>query len=276
MRKLLIGIICLCIFACQSENKNKDTTDSTASTAIKADTLSYTYDSLKVYSKKPVSRDERVTDTAKAVIVFPKFNDSTLNRFIEARVCNNTSTPDKTYKSYNDVAGSFMKSFDEYLSFNEDNIQTWFLDVDVNVEGQVKDLVVLKFTQFDYMGGAHPNSNYTYVNYDLNSDKAVVLDSLLKPNTFSKLQSVAEQIFRKNEGLTPDQSLANTYFFDKDTFHLNTNFKITKDGLEFLYNPYEIKPYAAGTTKLVVPYNAIKDLIKPNSIIYRISQNASI
>jgi hypothetical protein len=43
-----------------------------------------------------------------------------------------------------------------------------------------------------------------------------------------------------------------------------------------LYNPYEIKPYVAGTTKLVIPYTEIKDLIKPNSIIYRLYNNAGI
>jgi hypothetical protein len=276
MRKLVLGLFCLFIFACQTDNKNQDTSDSASATAIKPDTISYSYDSVKVYSKKPVSSNEQITDTAKAVIVYPKFNDSTLNQFIEARVCNNTSTPDKTYKSYADVTGSFVKSFDDYISYNEDNIQTWFLDVNVHVENQAKELVVLKFTQVDYLGGAHPNSSFTYVNYDLKSHNAVLLDSLLKPNTFSKLQLVAEQIFRKNEGLTANQSLADAYFFEKDKFHLNTNFKITKDGLEFLYNPYEIKPYAAGVTKLLVPYNVIKDLIKPNSIIYRINKNASI
>ncbi len=279
MRKLLIGIICLCIFACQSENKNKDNTDSVGngSSAGKVDTLSFTYDSVKVYSRAPISKDPLVTDTSKAVIVFPKFQDSTLNKLIEARVAKNTANPDVTYNSYEDVANSFVKRFDEYLTYDEDHIQTWFLDVKVDVIHQSAGLVALKFSQIDYMGGAHPNSSFTYVNYDRSNQAVLTLDSVLKANTFSKLQSIAEQIFRKNEGLGPNQSLANTYFFDKDTFHLNSNFTITKTGLEFLYNPYEIKPYAAGITTLIIPYSAIKDLIKPNSIIYRINnENAGI
>lgn len=273
MRKLLIGVICLCIFACQSENKNKLAADSigAGSTTEPADTLTFTYDSVKVYSKTPVSRDANVTDTAKAVIVFPKFTDGTLNKLIEARVCKNTANPDVTYNSYQEVANSFVKAFDEYMTYDEDHIQTWFLDVKVNVIRQSAGLVALKFTQVDYMGGAHPNSSFTYVNYDPASKAILTLDSVLKSNTFSKLQTIAEQIFRKNEGLTPDQSLANTHFFDKDTFHLNSNFTITKAGLEFLYNPYEIKPYAAGVTNLIIPYSAITDLIKPNSILSRIN-----
>lgn len=276
MRKLLLGFICVFMFACQSENKDKNATDSTGSAAIDTDSLSYNYDSVKVYSKTPVSVDQNVTDTSKAVIIYPTFRDSNLNQFIEAQVCKITATPDKSYKSYEEITTNFIKSFDDYLSYNEDNIQTWFMDVDVHVEQQFKGMLVLKFTHVDYMGGAHPNSSFTYVNYNMESHNPISLDSLLKPNTFSTLQKVAEQIFRKNEGLSPEQSLANTYFFDKDQFHLNSNFKITREGLEFLYNPYEIKPYAAGVTKLLIPYQAIKNLIKPNSIIYRINQNASI
>jgi hypothetical protein len=278
MKKFIIGFVCLFAFACQSEKKNNENPDSSGldSKAKKVDTLTFTYDSVKVYSKQPMSKDERVTDTSKAVIVFPKFSDTLLNNLIEARVCRNTAVPDKSYKSYKEVANSFMKSFDDYLGFNEDNIQSWFLDVKVNVVNQTPDFVALKFTQIDYMGGAHANSSFNYVNYDRVSREILTLDSILKPNTFGRLEAVAEPIFRKNEGLSPTQSLANAYFFDKDKFHLNSNFTLRKEGIEFLYNSYEIKPFSAGTTTLVVPYSAIKDLIKPNSPIYQINKDAGI
>jgi hypothetical protein len=42
---------------------------------------------------------------------------------------------------------------------------------------------------------------------------------------------------------------------------------LTPVGIRFLYNQYEIKPYAAGQTDLVVPYTQIKQLLKPNTVI---------
>ncbi len=278
MKKLLIGFICLCMLACQSENKDKGNVDSTlnAESSASADTLTYKLDSIKVSSVNLVTADDQVTDTSKAVITFPRFSDSSLNTLIEAQVCKNASSPDKSFKSYQELANNFIKGFDDYLGFNEDNIQTWFLDINVDVVQQNKALLALKFTQADYMGGAHPNSSFSYLNYDRQSKAVLTLDSVLKPNTFSKLETIAEQIFRKNEGLSPSQSLADAYFFDKDIFHLNSNFTLTSTGIEFLYNPYEIKPYAAGTTRLLVPYTAIKDIIKPNSIIHRLNNNAGI
>jgi thioredoxin-related protein len=278
MRKLAIGLICLGIIACQSENKNNKNIDLAAdvNSAAASDSLTYSYDSVKVVSKHVVPIEESFSDTTKAVITFPRFLDADLNKLVEDRVCRNASTPDKSFKTYQELADNFIKGFDDYLSYNEDNIQTWFLDVNVDVLLQTQELLSLKFTQADYMGGAHPNSSFSYLNYDRKDKTILTLDSILKPNTFSKLEHVAEQIFRKNEGLTPTQSLADAYFFDKDVFHLNTNFTLTKNSIEFLYNPYEIKPYAAGTTKLVIPYTVIKDLIKPNSIIYRLNNNAGI
>jgi hypothetical protein len=278
MRKLLIGFICLGMLACQSENKNQKKTDSAAngSASSKSDTLSYTYDSVKVISKHLVTADDHPTDTTKAVITFPKFNDDSLNKIVERRVCENASGPDRSYKTYAELANSFVKGFDDYLSYNEDNIQTWFLDINVDVINQDASLLAVKFSQADYMGGAHPNSSFSYLNYDRKTQRVLTLDDILKPNTYAKLEAIAEPIFRKNEGLAANQSLADAYFFDKDVFHLNSNFTLTQEGIEFLYNPYEIKPYVAGTTKLLIPYASIKELVKENSIIHRIVNNAGI
>jgi hypothetical protein len=46
-----------------------------------------------------------------------------------------------------------------------------------------------------------------------------------------------------------------------------TNFSVTPIGIKFLYNQYEIKPYAAGITELFIPYAQIKSLLRPNSVV---------
>jgi hypothetical protein len=93
------------------------------------------------------------------------------------------------------------------------------------------------------------------------------LDSLITAEGMPKLRAVAENIFRKNEQLAPNASLSEGYFFADGVFSLAETFTVTKDGIKFLYNPYEIKAYAAGTTELTVPFSKIKDIMKESSIL---------
>ncbi|RYE56909.1 MAG: hypothetical protein EOP48_06945, partial [Sphingobacteriales bacterium] len=98
MKKLGMALAIATILACQSEKKNNNTIDSSSNTVQPiTDSISYKYDSVKVYSKNPVSTDARVTDTAKAVITYPIFDDSKLNDFVLKKI---TGTVDNE-KSYN-------------------------------------------------------------------------------------------------------------------------------------------------------------------------------
>ena len=119
---------------------------------------------------------------------------------------------------------------------------------------------------YNYTGGAHPNSSLIYVNYDIFSRKIIKLSDLINPIMMARLTYTASTIFRKQEGLSPTESLEN-FFFENQKFSLNTNFLITKKGLLFYYNPYEIRSYAEGPMELLVPYSAISTLLKINPYI---------
>ena len=40
------------------------------------------------------------------------------------------------------------------------------------------------------------------------------------------------------------------------------NFLLKSDGIDFLYNAYEIAPYVVGVTVLKIPYEALTDVLK--------------
>ena len=42
----------------------------------------------------------------------------------------------------------------------------------------------------------------------------------------------------------------------------STNFALTDDGIRFVYNIYEIAPYAVGITELTVDYDDLKGIMK--------------
>ena len=125
--------------------------------------------------------------------------------------------------------------------------------------------------QFDigsyYQGAAHPNSYTETLNYDLKNGKQLKLADLFKPGskylqTLSTLcvADLKKQWKEKNaeviEDMLKDGSTPTAKNYESWT--------ITKRGLGINFDPYQVAPYAAGPQSVVVPYSALKDLIKPD------------
>lgn len=263
MKKLALFFITVSFIACQNEKKSVSTTDTTNLSSHAE--LSFKYDSVKVYSKNTVTH-EKTIDTTKAMITYPVFADQQVNQFIEQKMMK-FADEGEHYNTYQDFTSAFIKTFDDFSKENKAYGQTWFMEGKIEVVAQQPQYLSALITYVNYEGGAHPNSNFTYLNYNPSDHKEIVLDNLIKPNTMPKLTAIAEKIFRKNEQLSPTQSLKDSYFFENDKFSLNQNFTITKEGLKFLYNPYEIKAYAFGITELLIPFAELKDIAKPNSLL---------
>jgi hypothetical protein len=256
------------IYACNSDQKagndNQGTQDSTA--VLNTDTLSYTYDSIKVYSKQPISANKNVTDTAKAVVKFPLFKNAAANKFVKDMVIGQTGQ-EENYRTYKELASGFIKEFDDYKAINVNSTETWFQLLNIRVISNYPNYISMLHTYSEYKGGAHANTLFTYFNYNPESLQTITLDSLITSDGMPKLRAVAENIFRKNEQLAPNASLSEGYFFTDGIFSLAQTFTVTRDGIKFLYNPDEIKNHAAGTTELIVPFTKIRDILKPSSIL---------
>ncbi|WP_432711962.1 DUF3298 domain-containing protein [Pedobacter sp.] len=263
MKKIAALLLVSSIIACQSETKK---TEPALEQAV-ADTISYKYDTVKVYSQKVVARDENLKDTTKASFIYPVFKQQRLDSIVQANTIASSNPDEPAYKNPQEAAAAFVKKYDTFRAENDDAVQTWFKEVTVTVMPQRKNYLGLKYFFIEYAGGAHPNSAIIFKNYDPKTFKEITLDELIPAAKQTQLKAVAEKIFRAQEKLGPTESLADKYFFDKGIYTLNNNFTITDQGLKFLYNSYEIKPYSEGVTELLIPYSAIKDLLNAHPAI---------
>ena len=50
--------------------------------------------------------------------------------------------------------------------------------------------------------------------------------------------------------------------FEGDSFHLSENLGYTQEGLQLIYNQYEVASYADGPIVLTLPYNEINLYLK--------------
>ena len=165
-----------------------------------------------------------------------------------------------------------MQNFiDEYNNFKKEfpeAQQEWEIDRKAVNNFNDDNILSCTFSEYSYLGGAHPNTFLTLTNFNLKSGEIIELPDILIDGYLGELNSIAEPIFRKEKELTEDINLTEAgFWFDDDKFNINNNFTIGKDGLTFYYNSYEITAYAYGPTELFISYKSIKKLIKPDGLL---------
>ena len=247
--------------------------------------VSYRYDSVKVASTYRFDHAAAAVSQAYVRVVYPVFQHNALNDMIKSVVLSsfkikyqfkhalnsehpalsNMDAINNAGADYREWGTNFLRQF-EAQAPQEDLKAYWYADIKVTVLTDRQDYVALLCKKDCFTGGSHDLYDHTYLNYDVRNHRVVALASQLKPDKIDQLTAVAERIFRKQEGLTSTQEL-DGYFFKNGKFSLPTNFTINGKGLMFFYDYYEIKPFAAGTTELVIPFAQVKDLSLPNSIL---------
>lgn len=233
--------------------------------AITADTLTYQYKILK--QRAPDCGAKPDSNCTVIRIKYPVFkNAAVLNDAVRHRAISLFSVYQKSDTSFKQFARHFMQAYKQDMT-NRNTRMNYQVQTAATVVRQDSALVALQLSGYSFQGGAHGSSLTMFINWNTKSHQYITLKDILTDNYQHALDSVAEKIFRKQEKLSDTESLKPNYFFKNDQFSLNNNFLITPTGIRFLYNQYEIKPYAAGQTELVVPYKQIKWLLRPNTVV---------
>jgi hypothetical protein len=266
---LTVACISAVLASCSQSKPKVDQAD------IWTDTLAYKFTAINTQADDCKSKTDSNCTSVK--FKYPVFdNQPLLNDTVVTRLAM-LMDPQKGKAGLQILTGQFMQDYKDFKRDEPERKDVFFtLDSKVNVLRQDSSLVNLEYTGYQYSGGAHGSTFTRYINWDVLGRKKIELESLFKPGFEAELNKVAERIFRKQENLTATASLKDNYFFKDDKFALNKNFLITPIGLKFLYNQYEIKPYAAGQTSLEVPYEQIKTLLRPGTVTARYINNAGI
>ncbi len=124
-----------------------------------------------------------------------------------------------------------------------------------------ENLLSINFTFETYFSGAaHPNQYAKVFNYDLKQNKEITLSDIFKKDSnYLKILSDKSIINLK-------KTLGNDFTFEEGVSPNESNFVnfvITKNGLEFLFDPYQVAAYAAGPQSVIFNYNDLKDIINP-------------
>lgn len=144
--------------------------------------------------------------------------------------------PDITDREYySEVDGSMLWQNGQYLS------------VEMNASG--------------FTGGAHGYYGTALTTYDLNTGKSLLLSAVISdPEALRTM--LGEAFVAEKQEMVPGVTLAELLLEPDQPLALPVNFCILPEGIRFMYNPYEVAPYAVGQTDIMLSWEQLGQLAK--------------
>jgi len=184
-----------------------------------------------------------------------------LRRRIDATV--SMGNPEAEGKSMKQIGEEFVSEYEHFKKEMPEGAGGWYYNADVSVEVVTDTLISLTVEEDYFTGGAHGGAGMYFININPTTGAEFTLDNLFKTGYQEPLTKIGDGIFRQVHEIPDTASLNENYFeFPDDKFQLNQNYGFKKEGIVFYYNNYEIAPYAAGPTEVLIPYDRVRAWIK--------------
>lgn len=148
-----------------------------------------------------------------------------------------------------------------------DETQQSSLDISYEIRLATDDLISIGFSEGTYeAGAAHGNSVTSVLNYDVKNGKKLALADLFNPKA-NYLSVIATYCIkdlrdraRKDKDSMIDEEMMKTGAAPKaDNYQACA---MTRKGLWVTFDQYQVAAYAAGPQYVLVPYSALKDIIR--------------
>lgn len=179
-----------------------------------------------------------------------------------------TNVRDAMVHFIDSVIKVFKEDNEEQIRYaNEEGFEPRDIDYEyvLNTEvhyGNRKDIIGHFINFYQYTGGAHGGTFITCRNYRLEDGSVVTLDNYFKPGYESKLIPVLDQLLLEYAECSSRDELDEHGYFSNEPMFVPENFEIREDTIDFIFNQYDIAPYATGITTLSVPTDIIRDIIR--------------
>ena len=135
-------------------------------------------------------------------------------------------------------------------------------------------IITMQKELYTYSAGAahglHGVGNYTI---DRKSKDVISEGDLFIDGYEAELSKVLQRALLKSLGRKNAQEVEKEDGFSITDLPSNDNFRLDAKGMTYTYNPYEIAPYAMGVIEFFVPYEEVRHLLRPQSIIYNYIQH---
>lgn len=134
--------------------------------------------------------------------------------------------------------------------------------INTEIKRQSKRGIITYIALLDFFeGGAHGISQRLVMNFDIHTGKLLTLNDIFVPGYEARLNEVLLEALENKTGLKSIDDLHKEGYLYSMSIFAPDNFIIGDESLTFIYNVYEIAPYAKGQTELIIDYSDIKELL---------------
>ena len=136
-------------------------------------------------------------------------------------------------------------------------------DLKAHTEQKADTIVNYIFELDTYDGGAHGLMTKGVINFSVNTGKQVTLDDVLLPGYEHRLtELLLDKLMKQTGAKNIDELKEKGYLYSMDMCP-SQSYIINDEGITFIYNQYEIAPYAMGMTELQMDWKELND-VAPN------------
>lgn len=148
-----------------------------------------------------------------------------------------------------------LRPFLKATKLNPDSIEAGSQSTDnLSIVLATPKVIVWQDLYQEYIAGAaHGAYAYTFVNYNITHNKILLLKDLLKPGYEKPLRDLLRAQLASNTNL----------LVSNDEIEIPAQYRITPQGLEFVWEVYEIAPYSEGTIRVELTGWDLEDLLTP-------------
>lgn len=148
------------------------------------------------------------------------------------------------------------KYIDNFKTENENNLKKVYLTIKFDTY-EYEDYISFLFTYILDTGGAHENTFFSSINFDLKKDEEITIDTLVAKNR-DFLNTLSKYTYSK---LKENQSIVQggiEWMLKDGTAPTKENFKtfvFSEEGLKIFFEKYQVAPYYLGEFSVVLPYS---------------------
>lgn len=238
----------------------------TVETGEQPDSLVYSFSTItKKIPCKPDSEELCLDVSIEKIKLESGSSDDARQKMEEAllQAISETSNSEEPVKRPEQIAENLEKEYQQIVKEMPDYNLPWEYQSDFSVYLNEQGLFGVKLSSYSFTGGAHGNSFIYYYNFDVDNGKLLKLRDLILTKKYDQFIAQSETQFRDTRGIDSTESYEEAgFWFEDDQFTLNDNFRYSREGLEIVYNPYEIAPFSEGEIVLRFSYKAVEEFVK--------------